>query len=84
MSSDAKKEPMTNCPFFTRVTSLPTSSTTPQYSCPIGVGCVMGLAPRYGQRSEPHTHAAAIRMTASVGFAIFGVGTSSNRTSRGP
>ena len=33
---------MTNCPGFTEVTARPTSSTMPQYSCPIGVGAVVG------------------------------------------
>ena len=39
---------MTNWPGLTEVTALPTSSTMPQYSCPIGVGSVIGLMPRYG------------------------------------
>jgi hypothetical protein len=61
------------------VTSLPTSSTMPQYSCPIGVGWAIGWMPRYGHRSEPHTHVAEILMMASVGFMIFGVSRSSKR-----
>jgi hypothetical protein len=36
--SEAKNEPTTNWPGCTVVTSLPTSSTTPTYSWPIGVG----------------------------------------------
>jgi hypothetical protein len=44
--SEAKKEPMTNWPGLMDRTSLPTSSTMPQYSCPIGVGWVTGLMPR--------------------------------------
>jgi hypothetical protein len=40
--SDAKNEPMTNWPGFTDLTALPTSSTMPQYSCPIGVGWATG------------------------------------------
>src|ERR1700738_676629 len=38
--SEAKNEPMTNWPGLTEVTALPTFSTMPQYSCPIGVGSV--------------------------------------------
>src|SRR5438105_11786704 len=64
-------------------TSLPTSSTVPQYSWPIGVGSVTGLAPRYGHRSDPHTHVAEIRMMASVDLMIVGTSRSSKRTSRG-
>ncbi len=40
--------------------------------------------PRYGQRSDPQTHAAEILMMASVGWMIFGVSPFSKRTSRGP
>ena len=65
-------EPITNCPGFTDLTALPTSSTKPQYSCPIGVGPLIGCKPRYGHRSDPHTHVAAMRITASVGSTIFG------------
>ena len=36
--SEMQNDPMTNCPGFTDFTALPTSSTIPQYSCPIGVG----------------------------------------------
>src|SRR5712671_2412680 len=32
--SEAKKDPMTNCPGLIDLTALPTSSTMPQYSCP--------------------------------------------------
>src|SRR5215831_14077681 len=75
---------MTNWPGLTDLTALPTSSTIPQYSCPIGVGCGIGLMPRYGHRSDPHTHVAEVLMMASVGLMIFGSSRSSNRTSRGP
>src|SRR5437016_11674079 len=75
---------MTNWPGLTEVTALPTSSTMPQYSCPIGVGCGTALMPRYGHRSDPHTHVAEFLMMASVGLAIVGVSRSSKRTSRGP
>src|SRR5882762_11662654 len=51
--SDAKNDPMTNWPGLIDVTARPTSSTMPQYSCPIGVGSVVGLMPRYGHRSDP-------------------------------
>jgi hypothetical protein len=44
--SDAKNEPMTNWPGLMELTPLPTSSTMPQYSCPIGAGLVTGLSPR--------------------------------------
>src|SRR5712675_3749008 len=40
--------------------------------------------PRYGHKSDPHTHADEILMTASVGLMIFGNLRSSKRTSRGP
>src|SRR2546426_6792784 len=40
--------------------------------------------PRYGQRSDPQTHAAEILMMASVGWMIVGVSRFSKRTSRGP
>src|SRR5437764_10787060 len=75
---------MTNFPGFTDLTALPTSSTTPQYSCPMGVGALIGCKPRYGHRSDPHTHVAVMRITASVGSTIVGVSRSSNRMSRGP
>jgi len=42
MLSEAKNEPMTNWPGLIELTPLPTFSTTPQYSCPLGVGSVMG------------------------------------------
>jgi len=82
--SDAKNEPMTNWPGLMDLTVLPTSSTMPQYSCSIGVGWGTGLMPRYGHRSDPHTHVAEILMMASVGFMILGTSHSSKRTSRGP
>jgi hypothetical protein len=44
--SDAKNEPTTNCPGSMVSTWLPTSSTMPQYSWPIGVGRVIGSMPR--------------------------------------
>jgi hypothetical protein len=44
--SEAKNEPMTNWPFRTEVTARPTSSTMPQYSCPMGMGSVTALMPR--------------------------------------
>jgi hypothetical protein len=69
---------------FTDVTSLPTSSTMPQYSWPIGVGSLIGFMPRYGQRSEPQTQVTDSRMTASVDFVMAGMGRSSKRTSPGP
>src|SRR4030081_454712 len=40
--------------------------------------------PRYGHKSDPHTHADEILITASVGLMIFGTSRSSKRTSRGP
>src|SRR5271165_1687007 len=40
--SERQKDPTTNWPFFTLLTALPTSSTTPQYSWPIGVGSAIG------------------------------------------
>jgi hypothetical protein len=82
--SDAKKDPMTNCPGFTDVTARPTSSTTPQYSCPIGTGAVVDWIPRYGHKSDPQMQVAESRKMASVGSTIFGVASSSRRTSRAP
>jgi hypothetical protein len=82
--SEVANEPMTNCPGLTDRAAPPTSSTMPQYSCPIGVGPLIGCSPRYGHRYDPHTHVSEIRMMASVGSTILGVSRSSNRTSRGP
>ena len=79
-----QNEPTTNWPGLTVATALPTSSTTPQYSCPIAIGAVTWFGPRKGQRSDPRMHDAESRMTASVGLRCFaGSGTSSQRTSRG-
>src|SRR3954464_5757375 len=75
---------MTNCPGLTDRTAPPTSSTVPQYSCPIGVGPLIGWSPRYGHRSDPHTHVSAIVMRASVGSAILGVARCWRRRWRGP
>jgi hypothetical protein len=44
--SEAKKDPTTNWPGLIVVTWLPTSSTMPQYSWPIGVGWETALMPR--------------------------------------
>ena len=55
-------------------TALPTSSTMPQYSWPIGVGCVMAFAPRYGHRSDPQTHVTDVLTMASVGSTIWAKG----------
>ena len=43
---EVANEPATNWSGLIVLASRPTSSTMPQYSCPIGVGCVIGLAPR--------------------------------------
>src|SRR5205814_5985056 len=82
--SEAKKEPITNWPGLIDVTALPTCSTVPQYSCPIGVGSVVGFRPRYGHKSDPHTQLAATRIMASLGSMMIGAGRSSKRRSRGP
>jgi hypothetical protein len=37
-----QNDPMTNWPGFTVFTVLPTSSTTPQYSCPMAWGSATG------------------------------------------
>jgi hypothetical protein len=81
--SEAKNEPTTNWPGLTFLTALPTSSTMPQYSCPIGVGWVSGSLPRYGHRSDPQMQVAVMRMMASVGSIIFGSSRSTERMSRG-
>jgi hypothetical protein len=44
--SEAQKEPTTNWPGRSVFTSLPTSSTMPQYSWPIGVAPSMVSIPR--------------------------------------
>jgi hypothetical protein len=44
--SEAIKEPMTKSPGLILPTSRPVSSTTPTYSCPIGVGPSMASSPR--------------------------------------
>src|SRR5437870_8858852 len=49
--SDAKNEPITNWPGLIEVTALPTSSTMPQYTYPIGDRFLHALTPLYGQRS---------------------------------
>src|SRR5690348_13911504 len=82
--SDAKKDPTTNWPRLTCFTSRPTSSTTPQYSWPIGVGPFGASMPRYGHRSEPQTQVADRRMMTSVGSTIVGSSRSTYRTSCGP
>lgn len=81
--SEVANEPTTNWPGFTAVTSGPTSSTKPTYSCPIGCAASVGSAPRYGHRSDPHTHVTAVRMIASVGLRIFGSPRVSKRMSPG-
>jgi hypothetical protein len=65
--SEMQNEPTTNCPGFTVLTALPTSTTTPQYSWPMCIGSLTGWSPRYGQRSEPQTQEAESLMMASVG-----------------
>ena len=44
--SEVANEPMTNRPGLIERTALPTSSTTPQYSWPMGVGRSIGCTPR--------------------------------------
>src|SRR4051794_14033513 len=78
--SEMTKEPTTKSPTFTFRTSSPTSSTMPTYSCPI-TWWSAGSIPRYGHRSDPQTHVAVSRMTASVGSVILGSSRSSTRTS---
>jgi hypothetical protein len=79
-----RNPPTTKSPGVTVVTAAPTSSTIPTYSCPIGVGLRPPEVARYGQRSDPHTHTATVRMTASVGSMMVGSARSSKRTSPGP
>jgi hypothetical protein len=83
VSSDVANEPTTSCPGRMEVTSDPTASTKPTYSCPMGCGSPIGSAPRYGHRSDPQTQVMAVRMIASVGWRIFGSSKLSKRTSRG-
>lgn len=44
--SEVANEPTTNWPGRTEMTALPTSSTKPTYSWPIGCGSPVGSAPR--------------------------------------
>ena len=46
MLSEAQKDPTTNWPGRIVATALPTSSTMPQYSWPIGVAPSMASMPR--------------------------------------
>ena len=48
------------------------------------VGWATGWMPRYGHRSDPHTHVAEFLTIASVGLMIVGVSRTSKRKSRGP
>ncbi|HSL20352.1 MAG TPA: hypothetical protein VK886_02365 [Vicinamibacterales bacterium] len=73
---------MTNCPGLINLTVRPTSSTMPQYSCPVGVGPSVALMPRYGHRSEPQMQVAESLTTASVGSRIVGAARSSKRVAR--
>ncbi len=73
---------MTNWPGLTVVTSLPTSSTNPTYSWPIGCGSPTGSTPVGPQIGAAH-QAATVRMIASVGAVIFGSGAFSTRMSPG-
>ena len=56
----------------------------PQYSCPIGVAPFRGWSPRYGQRSDRSTQAAAISDDRLDRLEDGDPATSSKRTSRGP
>src|SRR5439155_6670491 len=80
--SDAKNDPITNCPAVIDLAARPTFSTMLQYSCPIGVGASVALTPRYGHRSDPQMQVADSLMTGSVGSTIVGAARSSKRTSR--
>ena len=82
--SEAQNDPITNWPGLIVVTSLPSSSTIPTYSCPIAIGQSAGSSPRYGHRSDPQMHVAGKRMIASVASTIRGSLRSSTRTSPGP
>jgi len=81
--SEAKKDPTTKSPTLMSRTADPTSSTTPTYSWPIGVGRVTASAPRQGHRSEPQMQEAVTRRIASVGSMIVGASRSTTRTSPG-
>jgi hypothetical protein len=63
--SEAQNDPTTNWPGLIVLTSLPTSSTTPTYSCPIGRGSSIGSMPQYGHRSDPQIQVADRRRIAS-------------------
>ncbi len=83
--SEAKNDPMTNWPGSTVITSLPTASTTPQYSWPNGIGLRDRVqAARNSHRSDPQTQVAALRTITSVGAWMVGSGKSSVRTSPAP
>ncbi|CAM5564356.1 hypothetical protein SCANM63S_09385 [Streptomyces canarius] len=81
--SEVANEPTANWPGSTEVTSLPTASTKPTYSCPMGCASSVASRPRQGHRSVPHTQVTAVRMTASVGSRISGSSRVSKRTSPG-
>ena len=60
---------MTMSPTRKSRTSAPTSTISPTHSWPmVAPGIVTGASPRYRQRSEPQTHPAMTRTTASVGL----------------
>jgi len=75
---------MTKSPGVRPVTASPTSVTVPTNSWPMCFPTGTPFTPRYGHRSEPHTHAAATFTMASVGWTRTGSGTSSARKSFRP
>ena len=64
-------------------TSSPIASTTPTNSWPMRCASWVGVTPRYGHRSEPHTQAATTFTMASPPVESTGSGTVSTRMSRG-
>src|SRR5439155_17278725 len=72
----------TRSPFFSFLTSRPTSSTIPIGSWPrTSPDFIVGMNPSYRCRSDPQMAVDVIRTTASVGSSILESGTVSQRTS---
>ena len=71
-------------PTLMRSTALPTSITSPRFSCPIILPFSKSVQPSYMCRSEPQMLVLVILTSTSVGRSIFASGTSFTLTSRGP
>src|SRR5581483_3504498 len=74
----------TQSPFFTNCAAGPLSTTSPRFSCPSTFPSSTSVRPSNMCRSDPQIFVATIFTMASVGFSIFGSGTFSILTLRGP